>query len=147
MLKVLNVKVLVGAFNQEKALVGAFSVIVLFKTDGLFAPPLHPALPPSPGRRAPGTPPTWAWAAAASSSRRGAAPTSAASRPHFRWRGKPVPRFRRTVAWCGRCSGDCRTPENCGNIATINLVLSQHKSGILLPRGWQRGNSFILNNA
>ena len=28
MLKVLNVKVLVGAFNQEKALVGAFSVIV-----------------------------------------------------------------------------------------------------------------------
>ena len=31
MLKVLNVKVLVGAFNQEKALVGAFSVIV--KTD------------------------------------------------------------------------------------------------------------------
>ena len=31
---VLNVKVLVGAFNQEKALVGAFSVIV--KTDGSF---------------------------------------------------------------------------------------------------------------
>ena len=45
MLKVLNVKVLVGAFNQEKALVGAFSVIVLFKTDGLFAPLLHHALP------------------------------------------------------------------------------------------------------
>ena len=32
---VLNVKVLVGAFNQEKALVGAFSLIV--KTDGSFA--------------------------------------------------------------------------------------------------------------
>ena len=31
---VLNVKALVGSFNQEKALVGAFSVIV--KTDGLF---------------------------------------------------------------------------------------------------------------
>ena len=31
---VLNVKVLVGAFNQEKALVGAFSVIM--KTDGSF---------------------------------------------------------------------------------------------------------------
>ena len=30
-----NVKVQVGAFNQEKALVGAFSVIV--KTDGSFA--------------------------------------------------------------------------------------------------------------
>ena len=28
----MNVKVLVGAFNQEKALVGAFSMIV--KTDG-----------------------------------------------------------------------------------------------------------------
>ena len=32
---VLNVKALVGSFNQEKALVGAFSVIV--KTDGSFA--------------------------------------------------------------------------------------------------------------
>ena len=32
---VLNVKALEGAFNQEKALVGAFSVIV--KTDGSFA--------------------------------------------------------------------------------------------------------------
>ena len=32
---VLNVKVLVGAFNQEKALIGTFSVIV--KTDGSFA--------------------------------------------------------------------------------------------------------------
>ena len=32
---VLNVKVLVGAFNQEKALAGAFSVIV--KTEGSFA--------------------------------------------------------------------------------------------------------------
>ena len=31
---VLNVKALVGTFNQERALVGAFSVIV--KTDGLF---------------------------------------------------------------------------------------------------------------
>ena len=33
---VLNVKALVGAFNQEKALVGAFSVIVktYCKTDG-----------------------------------------------------------------------------------------------------------------
>ena len=31
----LNVKVLVGAFKQEKGLVGAFSVIV--KTDGSFA--------------------------------------------------------------------------------------------------------------
>ena len=30
-----NVKTLVGTFNQEKALVGAFSVIV--KTDGSFA--------------------------------------------------------------------------------------------------------------
>ena len=37
---VLNVKVLVGvgAFNQEKVLVGAFSVIV--KTDGSFAAPV-----------------------------------------------------------------------------------------------------------
>ena len=33
--KASTVKVLVGAFNQEKALVGAFSVIV--KTDGSFA--------------------------------------------------------------------------------------------------------------
>ena len=35
---VLNVKALVGAFNQEKALVGAFSVIVKTGcgTDGLF---------------------------------------------------------------------------------------------------------------
>ena len=35
---VLNVKVLVGAFNQEKALVGAFSVIVKTGcgTDGSF---------------------------------------------------------------------------------------------------------------
>ena len=32
---VLNVKALVGAFNQEKVLLGAFSVIV--KTDGSFA--------------------------------------------------------------------------------------------------------------
>ena len=32
---VLNVKALVGAFNQEKAQVGAFSVIL--KTDGSFA--------------------------------------------------------------------------------------------------------------
>ena len=32
---VLNVKALEGTFNQEKALVGAFSVIV--KTDGSFA--------------------------------------------------------------------------------------------------------------
>ena len=32
---VLNVKALVGIFNQEKALVGAFFVIV--KTDGSFA--------------------------------------------------------------------------------------------------------------
>ena len=32
---VLNVKAIAGAFNQEKALVGAFSLIV--KTDGLFA--------------------------------------------------------------------------------------------------------------
>ena len=32
---VLNVKVLVGAFNQEKVLVGAFSVIV--KINGSFA--------------------------------------------------------------------------------------------------------------
>ena len=32
---VLNVKALVGSFNQEKALAGAFSMIV--KTDGLFA--------------------------------------------------------------------------------------------------------------
>ena len=33
---VLNVKVVVGAFNQEKALVGAFTVIVKtgFETDG-----------------------------------------------------------------------------------------------------------------
>ena len=36
---VLNVKALVGAFNQEKALVGAFSVIVKTdcETDGSFA--------------------------------------------------------------------------------------------------------------
>ena len=33
--RVLNVKALVGAFNQEKALVWVFSVIV--KTDGSFA--------------------------------------------------------------------------------------------------------------
>ena len=35
---VLNVKALVGAFNQEKALVGAFSVIVKtgYGTDGSF---------------------------------------------------------------------------------------------------------------
>ena len=32
---VLNVKVLVGAFNQEKALVGAFTMFV--ETDGSFA--------------------------------------------------------------------------------------------------------------
>ena len=35
---VLNVKGLVGAFNQEKALVGAFSVIV--KTDCEYRPPV-----------------------------------------------------------------------------------------------------------
>ena len=35
MLSVLNVKAVVAAFNQEKALVEAFSVIV--KTDGCFA--------------------------------------------------------------------------------------------------------------
>ena len=34
-LNVLNVKALVGVFNQEKALAGAFSVIV--KTEGSFA--------------------------------------------------------------------------------------------------------------
>ena len=34
---VLNVKALVGAFNQEKAQAGAFSVIV--QTDGTFAAP------------------------------------------------------------------------------------------------------------
>ena len=36
--RVLNVKALVGAFNQEKALVGAFSVIVKIdcETDGSF---------------------------------------------------------------------------------------------------------------
>ena len=46
---VLNVKMLVGAFNQEKALVGAFSVIVKTDcgTDGSFystnpAPPCVP---------------------------------------------------------------------------------------------------------
>ena len=52
---VLNVKALVGAFNQEKALVGAFSVIVITGcgTDGsLYSTTLRPHLQPpaSPGR-------------------------------------------------------------------------------------------------
>ena len=34
---VLNVKVVVGAFNQEKALVGAFSVIIYEPSDGPFS--------------------------------------------------------------------------------------------------------------
>ena len=39
---VLNVKALVGAFNQEKALVGAFSVIA--KSSGTFGKPSFEAL-------------------------------------------------------------------------------------------------------
>ena len=45
---VLNVKALVGAFNQEKALIGAFSVIVKTdcKTDGSFySTSLNPLAP------------------------------------------------------------------------------------------------------
>ena len=42
---VLNVKALVGAFNQEKALVGAFSVITNLRME------LFEALVPAPGAR------------------------------------------------------------------------------------------------
>ena len=49
---VLNVKVLVGTFNQEKALVEAFSVIV--KTDGSFA--ALPIIVTSGGNASPGVP-------------------------------------------------------------------------------------------
>ena len=37
-------KVLVGAFNQEKALVGAFSVIVELRTSRMFVPALAPTV-------------------------------------------------------------------------------------------------------
>ena len=37
--RALNVKALLGAFNQEKALVGAFTVIIV-KADGSFAAPI-----------------------------------------------------------------------------------------------------------
>ena len=41
-LSVLNVKLLATTFNQEEALVGAFSVIVILQTSRRFFQALHP---------------------------------------------------------------------------------------------------------
>ena len=114
----------------------------------------HLVLLTSPDMRALDTPLTSAGAWAEWSHWPGAEPrplTGAGFRPPEALQGKPVLYFRccnlrvqvALAGSCAHCWDDCRTPENCGNITTINLVLSRHKSEILLLSDDKEDQSFI----